>query len=77
MQSRRIVAQSLSRIPTVKRGEYLILKRLGHASAVGEPMASNQFDDLFGGKPKDNEALRVLFLDKVQIRERRRHRPAP
>jgi hypothetical protein len=77
LRSRRIAAQSLSRIPTSKRGEYLVLKRLGHASAIAESTAGNKFDALFSGQPEDVEALRELFPDGCQGGERRRRRQAP
>lgn len=74
LRSKRIAAQSLSRIPTAKRGEYLVLKRLGHASAIAEPEASHKFDNLFGGRPKDDEALRELFPNSCKISGKRRRR---
>ena len=77
LRSRRIAAQTLSRIPTAKRGEYLVLKRLGHASAITEATVDSKFDALFGGKPEDDEALRELFPEGRTLQERRRRRRAP
>ena len=74
-RSRRITAQSLSRIPTAKRGEYLVLKRLGHASALNEESAPGKFEALFSGNPEDEEALRELFpVGCLDGRSRRRRR---
>jgi len=75
-RSWRIAAQSLSRIPASKRGEYLVLKRLGHASPLSASTARNKFDALFGNNPEDDEALRELFPDDGHIGGRRRRRRA-
>lgn len=56
VRSRRLAAQSLSRIPASKRGEYLVLKRMGHATPISASTATDKFDSLFGGQPKDDEA---------------------
>jgi hypothetical protein len=77
LRSRRITAQSLSRIPASKRGEYLVLKHLGQASPLSESTAKNKFDTLFGQNPEDDEAPRELFLDGTNIGGRRRRRRAP
>lgn len=77
LRSRRIAAQSLSRIPVSRRGEYLILKRLGQTSPMSESTAANKFDALFGGSPKDDEPLRVLFHDGRSAGARKRRRRAP
>ena len=54
-----------------------MLKRLGHASAITEATVDRKFDALFGGKPKDDEALRELFPDGRTLQEHRRRRRAP
>jgi AraC-like DNA-binding protein len=77
LRSRRIAAQSLSRIPASKRGEYLVLKRLGQASPLSKSTAKTKFDALFGQNPEDDEALRELFPDGTNIDGRRRRRRAP
>jgi len=59
-----------------KRGEYLVLKRLGHASPLSASTARNKFDALFGNNPEDDEALRELFPDDGHIGGRRRRRRA-
>jgi hypothetical protein len=77
LRSRRITAQSLSRIPVARRGEYLVLKRLGQVSPLTESTAANKLNALFGGNPEDDEALRELFPDDCTVGGRRRRRRAP
>jgi hypothetical protein len=77
LRSRRIAAQSLSRISVARRGEYLVLKRLGQVSPLTESTAANKFNALFGGNPEDDEALRELFPDECTIGGRRRRLRAP
>jgi hypothetical protein len=57
-----------------RRGEYLVLKRLGQASPLTESTAANKFNTLFGGNPEDDEALRELFPDDCTGGRRRRRR---
>lgn len=46
-----------------------MLKRLGHATPISESTADTKFDALFGGQPKDDEALHKLFPNgKITIR---------
>ena len=65
--SRRLAAQSLSRVPTSKRGEVLIMQRMGYTKGPSAPSASKleAFDKIFDGKltASNVEALDALFLD--------------
>jgi hypothetical protein len=64
-------------IPVARRGEYLVLKRLGQVSPLTESTAANKLNALFGGNPEDDEALRELFPDDCTVGGRRRRRRAP
>jgi hypothetical protein len=75
LRSRRIAAQSLSRIPASKRGEYLVLKRLGHATDRADSAgATKDFNAFFEGQPEDTEALQELFKDDRAVGARKRQR---
>jgi hypothetical protein len=75
-RSRRIAAQSLSRIPVSKRGEFLVMKRLGQARGMidASPAPSTKYDDIFGEDPENMEALRELFPEDGAVGGRKRRR---
>ena len=66
-RSRRLAAQSLSRVPACKRGEVLIMQRMGYIKDSSAPSASElePFDKLFDGNITESnaEALDALFPD--------------
>ena len=57
----------MSRVPTSKRGEILVMKRLGflHEQARPTSTATEAYDSIFVGKLNraHTEAMRELFLD--------------
>ena len=57
-QSRRLAAQSLSQVPASKRGEVLIMQRMGYTRHLSAPSALEleAFDRLFDGNPTASEA---------------------
>jgi hypothetical protein len=65
LRSRRIAAQNLGHIPAAKRGEVLLMRKMGMAPPAGPPSAAQRqsFDDLFAGNisTDDAEALDELF----------------
>jgi hypothetical protein len=79
-RSKRIAAQSLSHILTSKRGEHLVLKRLGLTSGMPSPSTSamNAYEEIYGGDPGNMQALRELFPPEgdVGAHKRRRRRSA-
>jgi hypothetical protein len=72
-RSRRLAAQSLSRVPAFKHGEVLIMQHIGFINGPSAPSASRlaTYDKLFEGDltADDAEALDELF---PAIRPRRR-----
>jgi len=66
--SRRIVAQPLSKVPVAKRGEILIMQRLGIAPAQNGERSQHDFDALFEGSDREShvEAMRELFPGKAR-----------
>ena len=74
--SRRIAAQALSRIPASKRGEVLVMKRMGYLDGQTRPSTVSQdaYDSIFVDQlnPSHAEAMRQLFLDPQGERPRRR-----
>jgi hypothetical protein len=78
-RSKRIVAQATTHILTAKRGEYLVMKRLGLSSEMPPPsMSAMTYDEVFGGDPANMQALRELFppVGDVGLRRRRRRSAA-
>jgi hypothetical protein len=81
--SRRLVAQSLSRVLASKRGEVLIMQRMGYTKGPSVPSASEleAFDRIFDGNltVSEAEALNELFLavGKAPSRQPRDTRPPP
>lgn len=63
LRSRRIAAQPLSKVPVAKRGEILIMKRLGLAPAQNGESSKHDFEALFEGSDREShvEAMRELF----------------
>ena len=65
-RSMRLEAQPLSRVPASKRGEVLIMQRMGFTKAPSAPSASEleAYDKLFGGNltTSETEMLDELFL---------------
>ena len=64
-RSRRLAAQSLSRVPASKRGEVLIMKHMGYIEGPSAPSTSEveAFDSLFDGNltASEAEAMDALF----------------
>jgi hypothetical protein len=64
-QSRRLAAQSLSRVLAFKRGEVLIMQRMGYTKDPSTPSASEleTFDKLFDGDltASNAETMDALF----------------
>ena len=79
-RSRRLVVQSLSRVPASKQGEVLIMQRMGYTKGPSAPSASEleTFDKLFDGNltTSEAEALDALFPDagKGSSRQPRRRK---
>jgi len=74
-QSRRIATQATAYIPTAKRGEYLVMKRLRLSSKMLPPSTSAMtYDEVFNGDPAHMQALRELFppVGDVGVCKRRR-----
>ena len=75
-----LTAQSLSRVPASKRGEVLIMQRMGYTRGPSTPSASEleAFDRLFDGNLTASEAetLDVLFpaVGKAPSRQPRRRK---
>jgi hypothetical protein len=65
-RSRRQVAQPLSQVPTSKRGEVLIRRRLGLLKGPSTASGLAAYDKIFGGgddlMPNEAAALDELFL---------------
>lgn len=75
--SRRIAAQPLSRVPTSKRGEILVIKRLGflQEQARPTPTGTDAYNSTFVDRlnPSHEEAMRELFPDAERpVRTKRR-----
>jgi hypothetical protein len=66
-RSRRLAAQSLSRVPASKRGEVLIMQRIGYTKGPSASSASEleAFDKVFDDNltASNVEALDALFSD--------------
>jgi len=64
---RRLAAQSLSQVPASKRGDVLIMQRMGYTKGLPAPSTSEleAFDKIFDGNltTSNNEALDALFPD--------------
>ena len=79
-QSRRLAAQSLSRVPASKRGEVLIMQRMGYTRHLSAPSASEleAFDTLFDDNltASEVEALDELVpaVGKAPSRQPRRRK---
>ena len=56
-------AEHILHILVSKRGEHLVLKRLGLASGMSSPSTSalKVYDEIFSGDPSNTQALRELF----------------
>jgi hypothetical protein len=72
-RSRRIAAQSISHIPASKRGEYLIMKRMGLISGAQHPSASDvqAFEEMISSDSNE-EALQLLFPPDCVVGPRKR-----
>ena len=72
-----MAAQPLSRVPASKRGEMLIMQRMGFTKVPSTPFTSElaAYDKLFGGDltASEAEALDELFL-AVRSRQPRRRK---
>jgi hypothetical protein len=66
LRSRRLAAQSLSRVPASNRGKMLILQCMGYTKGPSVPSASKlkAFDKIFDGNLTESniKALDALFL---------------
>jgi len=67
LRSRRIAAQPLSKVPVAKRGEILIMQRLGLAPAQNGERSQHDFEALFEGSDREShvEAMRELFPGRL------------
>ena len=65
LRSSRIAAQPLSKVPVAKRGDILVMQRLGLAPAAGIAEAQQKLDAMFLGSDGGThaEAMRELFPD--------------
>ncbi|KAJ1257052.1 hypothetical protein BS78_K229800 [Paspalum vaginatum] len=65
LRSRRLASQRLAGVPVTKRGEIILMRRLGliKDAAVVTPTVKKQYDDLFdqGLTPEQVSAIRKLF----------------
>jgi hypothetical protein len=77
LRSRRLAAQSLSRVPTYRRGEVLIMQRMGYIKGPSVPSASEleAFDNIFNGNLTASN-VEALFPDgeKGSSRQPRRRK---
>jgi hypothetical protein len=79
-RSRRLAAESLSRVPASKREEMLIMQRIGYTKGPSAPSASEleAFDKLFDGNlfASNAEAMDALFpaVGKSSSRQPQRHK---
>lgn len=75
LRSRRLAEQPLSRVPVSKRGEFLVMKRLGYLGSADRETneAKQAYDRIFTNKLSAShaEALRVLFPDPERPARRR------
>jgi hypothetical protein len=64
-RSRRTAIQALSRVPSSKRGEALVMKRMGILDGQMTTTAKNAYDSTFINQlnPLYAEAMRQLFPD--------------
>jgi hypothetical protein len=76
LRSRRIAAQPLSKVPVAKRGEVLVMQRLGLIQARPTEAEKQEYEDMFVGNLGSShaEAIRELFPDEVQLQRPRRRR---
>jgi hypothetical protein len=79
-RSRRLAAESLSRVPISERGEVLIMQRMGYTKGPSVPSASELevFDKLFDGNlsASNAETMDALFpaIGKGSSRQPRRRK---
>ena len=75
-RSKQIVAQSISHIPASKRGEHLVLMRLGLTNGMSPSTSPLKvYEEIYSGDPGNMQALRELFPSDGDVGPRkRRHR---
>jgi len=75
-RSRRIAAQALSHVPASKRGEVLVIKRMGYLNGQARPSTASKdaYNSIFVDQlnPSHAEAMRQLFPDPQGERVTRR-----
>lgn len=75
LRSRRIAANPLSKVPVVKRGEILVMQRLGltRGRATPSKSAHSEYDSMFVDKLSNSheEAMRELFPENELPRRSR------
>ena len=71
-----IAVQSMSHIPASKRGEHLLLKRLGLTSEMSPPSTSAMkvYEEIFSDNPGNMQVLRELFPPDGDVGARKRCR---
>ena len=71
-RSRRLAAQPLSRVPASKRGEVLIMQRMGYTRGLSAPSASEleAFDRLYDGNLTASKARRWMSSSRPLERHR-------
>jgi len=80
-RSKRQAAQSLSRVPVSKRGEILVMRRLGLVTVGSSPNASavKAYEDLYKPDASNVKALAAIFNNDVgteSCRQRRKRKLA-
>ena len=75
-RSRRLEAQPLSRVPASKRGEVLIMQRMGFTKGPSAPSVSEleAYEKLFGGDLTASEAETLDELFSAVSRQSRRRK---
>jgi hypothetical protein len=71
-----IAAQIISHIPASKRGEYLVMKRLGLASGMSSPSMSSlkAYEEIFSGDHVNMQTICELFLADGEVGARKQRR---
>jgi hypothetical protein len=72
-RSRRLAAQNISHIPVAKRGEVLLMRRMGFSQGLQEPSPATN-EEIFNGASEHSEALRQLFPPEDDVGPRKRRR---
>jgi len=75
-RSIRLAAQNISHIPVAKRGEVLLMRRMGFSQGLQEPSPATKqmYEEIFSGASEHSEALRQLFPPEDDVGPRKRRR---